>query len=67
MAAQSSINADAATTARAFNLTLSRIKASNDRLDADSKSTLCVSDLERALTLLQPVVDVSDSLRVARP
>ena len=41
---------------------LSQLKAVTARLDADCTSTLCLSDLEPAHTILHPFFDISYSL-----
>lgn len=51
-----------ANAARALDIILSRVKATNARLDADSTSALTVSDIDTSRLVLQPAFDLSDSL-----
>ena len=52
---------DAKTAHNTINSVLSQLKVVTSRLDADCTSTLSVSDLEPARTILQPVFECGES------
>ena len=53
---------DAKTAHTITNTALSQLKAVTARLDADCTISLCVSDLDAARTILQPVFELGESL-----